>query len=438
MSDTLAKYYIEVANKGFEEANRKIGDVNETLKKSLDQAKKNETQFERLQKLVVAFGGVAANVYSAAYGWITKFTSAAMQQTVEATHLSKSFEILNRQIGDIFAPYVRALTVLIRELSKMWRSLTEDTKALIAQVVLVVAAVTSLTVIIPVVVAGFSALMTVLSALLSPIGLVAAAIGGIVYAFQDSLDASYDWADGFGTTVAWIAKTWDYAKAVFSAGSTFAVSTLRNMMDVSFDLGYNWDKIWKWVADNWYKLLKDMLYNAWQIVKNIANLFKELAQAVWKWIKSGFKEWDFDFADQFKGLLDNIRRSTDDFPDVIRKNLRDPVADAKKVWEDSTKDIESNFERRRRSITETAKGIANAFSNAKEELNNRKGFQMQGDVGFETFKQSHERLQLAFANPNSQAQLMQAMVSKTADVAKNTQVIAGNTSEMKNRQGMAQ
>lgn len=435
MSQKLAEYFIEVATKGLDEANSKLGQIVETTKKNEQATQKLQGSLKGMQDKMIAFGGVAANIYSSLYSHVTNFTRAAMQNTQEGYNMERAFAALNKVVGNIFAPYIRLLTQGIQQLVRWFNNLTQETKSLIAQVTIVAIGVTSLAVITPVLIAALAGIGSIIAVILSPIGLLVAAIVGVIAVFAEASDGTEDWAEIFGESVAWMGAVWDVFKAGFMAGYTVLKVSFENIMNLVYNVATNWDATWTWIKNNWIKLLQDMWHNAIQIVKNIASIFGELATAVWKWIKSGFKDWDFAFKDQIGKLAEGIRTSTDPIPDVLGKNLKDPLAEAAKAWTDGTGGIAAGFQKTRSEATALANKAKEIAKNMGDALKAKEGFQFRGNVGFEASQNTYQRLQVAFArNENT---FEKASIQNQKDSLSQLQRVAAATERVDTKIGLA-
>lgn len=152
-----------------------------------------------------------------------------MQDTVEADKLSKSMQLLGREIGQGFAPYVRAATTGILELVKWFRSLDQETKVQVSGWILLAGGIAATIALLPVVTAAITAVGAALALLLSPIGLIAGALVGLGVYFIGASSDSMSFSDIVGKVAEFIARVWLNLCAVFASGYSIVADTLDNV-----------------------------------------------------------------------------------------------------------------------------------------------------------------------------------------------------------------
>lgn len=132
--------------------------------------------FRQMNETMQRVAGVARVVGGAGAIGIGGLLAGAVRGTVEADRLGQAWERFSRTIGDGFAPYVRAATTAIEDLTAWFRNLDQATKDNVTQWALITAGVAGFVAFLPVMIAGISGVAGVLAALTSPFALV---VGGI-------------------------------------------------------------------------------------------------------------------------------------------------------------------------------------------------------------------------------------------------------------------
>lgn len=165
-----------------------------------------------------------------------------MQDTVEADRLGKSMQLLGREIGQGFAPYVRAGTTGIMELVKAFRAVDQETKVQIAKWVLMAGAISGVIALLPLVVVGVKAVIAAFTLLLSPIGLVAIALGGLAVWFLSGSSDALSFSDIVGKVAEFIGRVWYGLVAAIQTGYTVIANTLHNTYNIMRNI-LNWDDI---------------------------------------------------------------------------------------------------------------------------------------------------------------------------------------------------
>lgn len=98
--------------------------------------------------------------------------SGAMKNTQEADNLSKAWSNLMRVIGDRFAPYVRAVTASIVQLTTWWKSLSLEVRQSVVHWAAATVAVGALAVALPFLLRGIGAVLNIIAMLANPFALI--------------------------------------------------------------------------------------------------------------------------------------------------------------------------------------------------------------------------------------------------------------------------
>ena len=236
-TQTLARQVIEISAAGMEKAEA-------VIKAGLGRVKNVASMAaEGVTKIGAAFGKLAVVGGILGGGFLATFGRQALEGTIEADRLGKSWSYLGKVIGQQLAPYVRALTDGIMRVAGAYRALSPETQALVVKIALFAAGIGSAVALLPVMVTIFGAVAAAIGALISPAGLVVVAIIGIAAAAK----SLYDWFRGEAPTtseavdeanMSWTDKFMGYLQAVAVKGAEIFNWIMKNAAKAS-----------DWIAD---------------------------------------------------------------------------------------------------------------------------------------------------------------------------------------------